>query len=289
MSYALVTGAAKGIGKGIARELARRKYNLLLVDLDNTSLINTKTFLESTFDIEVQALHLDLSTPDAPERLLSWSAPWHHNLAIVINNAGYGLNGSFEQLSLAEQLNLIDVNIKAQVILSHAYIPVLKKQTQAYLLNVGSTTAYQSIPYFNIYAASKAFVISFTRSLRYELLGSPVSVSVLIPGSTDTDFVNRARLNEKARKKAEKFDMQPDDVGQIAVRGLLNKKAEIIPGFTNKLHAFLPKFFPKILVEKIAADIYRPEEVDYALSDERLLTVSATEIDRFNQEKFSAH
>lgn len=279
MSYALVTGAAKGIGKGIARELARRKYNLLLVDLDLTSLLNTKIALESTFNVEVHTLHLDLSAPDALEQLINWTTPWHNELTVVINNAGYGLNGSFNQLSLSEQLNMIDVNIKAQVTLSHTYIPVLNKQSQSYLLNVGSTTAYQAIPYFTIYAATKAFVISFTRALRYELRRSPVSVSVLIPGSTDTDFVNRARMTEAAKKAAEKFNMSPEEVGKIAVKGLFNKKAQIIPGFTNKLHAFLPRFFPKILVEKIAADIYGPRQTNWHAIDEKLLGLTATKVD----------
>jgi short-subunit dehydrogenase len=101
-------------------------------------------------------------------------------------------------------------------------------------------------------------VISFTRSLRYELKDSPVSVSCLIPGSTDTDFVHRARMGESIRKTAEKFNMSAEEVGRIAVKGLFNKRAEIIPGFTNKLNAWLPKFFPKLFVEKIGADIYKP-------------------------------
>ncbi len=127
------------------------------------------------------------------------------------------------------------------------------------MLNVGSTTCYQSIPYFNIYAASKAFVYSFTRGLRFELRNTPVSVSLLVPGSTDTNFVHRARMTEATKKAAEKFNMSPDVVAKIAVRGLFRGKAEIIPGFSNKLHAFFPRFVPKRLVEKLGANIYKPE------------------------------
>jgi short-subunit dehydrogenase len=156
---------------------------------------------------------------------------------------------------------MIDVNIKAQVSLSHAYIPFLKKRTQAFLLNVGSTTSFQTVPYLNIYAASKAFVSSFTRGLRYELRHSSVSVSLLTPGSTDTDFVNRARMSAAVKKTAERYNMSPEAVAKIAVRGLFKEKAEIIPGFTNKLHAFFPRFFPKSLVAKIGGSIYKPEVV----------------------------
>ncbi|THU34946.1 SDR family oxidoreductase [Niastella caeni] len=259
MSFALVTGAAKGIGKGIAKELARLDFDLLLVDMDEVELAVTKKELESTSGSLVYTLPLDLSSPGALQTIMSWTSIWHDELQVVVNNAGYGLNGSFEQLELEEQLNMIDVNIKAQVSLSHAYIPVLKKQGQAFLLNVGSTTCYQTVPYLNVYAASKAFVVSFTRGLRFELRNTPVSVSVLIPGSTDTDFVNRARMSAEVKKTAERFNMSPGLVGKIAVRGLFKGKAEIIPGFSNKLHAFFPRFFPKSFVEKIGGNIYKPK------------------------------
>jgi short-subunit dehydrogenase len=170
------------------------------------------------------------------------------------------LNGPFEQIPIQEQLNIIDVNIKAQLQIAYAFIPLLRQFPKSYLLNVGSTTCYQSVPYLSIYAASKAFVISFTRSLRHELRQSPVSVSCHSPGSTDTDFVNRARMGQHVRSTAARFNMTPEQVARTAIKGLFNGKAEIIPGFTNKLNAFLPKFFPKSFVEKIAANIYKPRE-----------------------------
>jgi len=86
-----------------------------------------------------------------------------------------------------------------------------------------------------------------------------VSVSCLIPGSTDTDFVHRAHMGPRILKTAERFNMSAEEVGRIAVKGLFSKKAEIIPGFTNRLNAWLPKFFPKILAERIGAKIYKPE------------------------------
>jgi short-subunit dehydrogenase len=260
MSYALVTGAAKGIGKAIAGELARRRYQLLLIDLDNDGLNNTAATLATDYNAVVHTLHLDLSTPGALQTIQQWTSPYHENLTVVINNAGYGINGAFEELTLSEQLNIIDVNIKAQVSISHAYLPVLRTHGRSYLLNVGSTTAYQTVPYLNIYAASKAFVVSFTRGLRYELRHSPVSVSCLSPGSTDTDFVNRARMGNSIRKTANRLNMTPESVAIIAINGLFKGHAEIIPGFTNKLNAFLPKFFPKRLVERIGGNIYQPKE-----------------------------
>lgn len=260
MPYAFVTGAAKGIGKAIAEELAKKGYKLLLLDIDEKGLEQTSAYLSRQYELPVYTLHQDLSDPGALEKILHWTRPFHHELSVVINNAGYGLNGAFAHLPLHEQLNIIDVNVKAQLQISHAFIPVLKRFSKSYLLNVGSTTCYQSVPYLSIYAASKAFVISFTRSLRYELRHTPISVSCLSPGSTDTHFVIRARMSDRIRRTADRFNMTADSVARTAVKGLFNGKSEIVPGFINKLNAFLPKFFPKAIVEKVAGNIYEPAE-----------------------------
>jgi hypothetical protein len=193
-------------------------------------------------------------------------------LNLVVNNAGYGLNGAFADMPLEAQLNLIDVNVKAQVKISHSFIPVLKQFQEAWLLNVGSTTCYQPVPYLSVYAASKSFVISFTRSLRHELRHTSISVSCLSPGSTDTDFVNRAGMPERIKNTARRFNMTPERVAGIAIKGLFNRKAEIIPGFTNKLNAYLPKFFSKSLVEKIAGNIYENKEPDNLVESETVFT-----------------
>ncbi|NLR61360.1 SDR family oxidoreductase [Chitinophaga polysaccharea] len=259
MSYALITGAAKGIGKAIAAQLAGKNYHLLLVDIDQPALAATAEALSVQYHVHVRTLQQDLSAPDAAQQVTAWSSTYHDLLSVVVNNAGYGINGAFETLTLPEQLNIIDVNIKAQVSLSYAYIPVLRQFPRAYLLNLASTTAYQTVPYLNIYAATKAFALSFTRGLRHELRHSNISVSALSPGSTDTDFVNRARMSNRTRKIADRFNMTPERVAKIAIDGLFSGKAEIVPGFTNKLNAWLPKFFPKAFVEKIAGRIYEPQ------------------------------
>ena len=257
MSFALVTGAAKGIGKAIAEELALRKYNLLLVDMDADALYATSKKIERDYVVQALPLHIDISSKDGVDQVVSYTQPYHEWLSVVVNNAGYGLNGAFENIPIEEQLNIIEVNINALVKLSHAYIPVLKKFEKGYLLNVSSTTAYQTVPYLNVYAATKAFALSFTRGLSYELRSSNLTVSTLSLGSTGTDFVTRADINEGTKKIAAKYNMTPEAVAQIAISGLFKGKPEIIPGFANKLNAFLPKFFPKWFVEKITGNIYK--------------------------------
>lgn len=261
MSYALVTGAAKGIGKCIAIELAKRQYALLLTDIDQAGLEHTVALIRDAYRLDVQSLVLDLSVRTAAQQLKDWSAPYHEQLTVVVNNAGFGLNDPFERLTLDEQLGIIDVNIKAQLAITHTFLPVLRRLPQSYLLNVCSTTAYQPVPFLAVYAASKAFVLSFNRSLKYELRGSPVSLSYLSPGATDTDFPRRARMKPHTQKIATRFNMTPEEVARIAVRGLFKGKEEIVPGFLNRLNAVLPKFFPVSFVRKIAASIYESKEV----------------------------
>lgn len=258
--YALVTGAAKGIGRSIAWELASRGYRLLLIDADESGLRETVFHFQKTFrSLDIQGLGFDLSRLDRFSEILDWTAGYHGNLEVLVNNAGFGLNGSFETLNLDEQLQIIDVNLKALVKLTYLYLPVLEGEKKKYILNVASTAAYQAVPYFTVYSASKAAVLSFNRALRYELRNSNISLTNLSPGSTDTHFVHRAGMGFSLKQLAKKFNMSPDQVARIAVKGLFAGKSEVIPGFTNILNAYLPRFVPKILTETVGARIYQPE------------------------------
>lgn len=259
MAYALVTGAARGIGKAIAQELASRKYSLLLVDIDGKGLALTKLELERSWDVWVVYLVADLSFPETQDAVFKWSTAWHGELEVLVNNAAFGLNGAFEHLLLQEQLSIIDVNIKAVVALCHRFIPVLKKRNRSYILNIGSNAGYQPVPYLNIYAASKAFIISFTRSLRYELKSSGIIVSCVSPGSTDTNFVDRAGMGAHIRKTAERYNMTPQAVAKIAVHALFSRKTERITGLQTKLGVFLSWLAPKSWSEKFGARIFGRE------------------------------
>ena len=256
MAYALITGAAKGIGKAIACELVSKGYDLLLIDLDADGLTHTAAALASEHQASVHTLTADLSAPETVYRIKEWAVAFESELQVLVNNAAFGLNGAFEKLSLTEQLQIIDVNVKSVVALCHLFIPVLRQQKKAYILNIGSNAGYQPVPYLNIYAASKAFIVSFTRSLRYELRGSNVHVSCVSPGSTDTSFVDRAGMSSAIRKTAGRYNMSAAEVAKIAVRALFNKRKERITGVQTKLGVFLSWLAPKSWSEKFGADIF---------------------------------
>lgn len=254
--YALITGASKGIGKSIAILLAKKGYNLLLVARSETDLASLSSSIQHEYKIKVAYLPIDLAQNEAAEKVAEWSKQQTSDLSVLINNAGYGLYGNFMELDLAGQVNMLQLNINAVVELTHHLLPVLKQQQQAYILNLSSTAAYQAVPSLSVYSATKAFILSYSRGLRYELLNTPVSVSCLCPGPTDTGFASRAGLDAFA-DLAEKFNMSPDVVAQIGIKGMFNKKPEIIAGFLNQLSAFGARHLPKALIEKVSASLYK--------------------------------
>ena len=175
---------------------------------------------------------------------------------MLVNNAGYGLSGPFEKYPVEAHQEMIQVNITTLVSLSRYYLPDLKKQSAAYILNIASTAAFLSVPFLSAYAASKAFVLRFSRGLRDELKGTTVSVTCICPGPTDTDFINRAQVGAKGLKTAEKFNMTPEAVASTAVNSLFARRAEVIPGAMNKFSSTMVWLLPKPLVEKIARNLY---------------------------------
>lgn len=256
MAYALVTGASRGIGRSLSLALAQRGYDLLLVARTEAQLLTLASEIERQHQRQAQVLALDLAGAGAAETVAAWVTRHTPELAVLVNNAGYGLWGRFEQLSLAEQQDMLRLNVDLPVALIHRLLPALHRAPQGYVLNVASTAAYQAIPALSLYAASKAFLLSFSRGLRYELRTTNVSVSCLCPGATATGFADRAGMGPELQATANKVSMTAEAVAALAVAGLLAGEAEIVPGILNKVSAGLSAMMPKRLVEKVAAGIY---------------------------------
>ena len=256
MAYALITGASKGIGKEIAHELANKGYDLLLIARNSYELQMVKEEFEKKYGLKVEYLVADLSEHGSVDRILAWVEQQQVDLRILVNNAGYGLVGQFEQYSFEENNKMMQVNMQALVEMCQKFYPYLVGKGQAYVLNIASSTAYQAIPNMSLYAATKVFVLNFSRGIHHEWKDKGISVTVVSPGATTTNFNDRANLQEKARKAAEKITMTPSSVAKLAVDGMFAKKIEVITGMVNKLGAFLAWVAPKALSEKIAKGIY---------------------------------
>ncbi|HTH57366.1 MAG TPA: SDR family oxidoreductase [Cyclobacteriaceae bacterium] len=257
MAFALVTGASGGIGLDIARELGKRKIDLLLVARSEKNLLQAQQELTRQYGVRVEYLGADLSNSGGVSSVLNWISKNNYQISILVNNAGYGIWGSVENTSWTDLSNMMNLNMVAVVELCHSLLPELKKHNQSYILNVASTASYQAIPTLATYAASKAFVLLFTRGLRRELKKTNVSVTCLSPGATSTNFVDRAGMNEQLKTKAEKFSMKSAEVASIAVKGMFSKRAEIIPGFINWFSVQMTYFVPKAVPEGIAEGLYK--------------------------------
>lgn len=240
----------------MALELAAKGYDLALIARSEELLQQVKADAEALHKVKVEYLAIDLSTPDAAQNVLAWSQQNGFDISVLINNAGYGLSGAFESYPLKQHLNMLQVNCSTPVQLCYLLLPQLKKQKQAYILNISSSSAYQAVPYLSLYAGSKSLVLLFTRGLRHELRKTNVSVTCVSPGATDTEFNTRAQVGPKAMKAAKKIIMTPEQVGKIAIESMFRKKAEVIVGVMNKLGGFLAWLLPKKLVETTTANLY---------------------------------
>jgi short-subunit dehydrogenase len=256
MSYALITGGSKGIGRAMAYHLAKKKLNLLLVARSESLLKEVSIELRNKFPIDVRYLCIDLAGENAAEIIFEWVTAENIPVNILINNAGYGLSGGFEKYSASSHAEMMHVNMVSLVKLTSLFLPMLKQQPQSYILNMASNAAYQAVPFLGTYAASKSFVVSFSRALQYELKKTNVSVTCISPGGANTDFGTRANIGKRAIKAGEKFNMEANEVAAVAVNAMFKKKKEVVVGFVNKLGAFLVWLTPKGLSEKIAAKLY---------------------------------
>jgi uncharacterized protein len=256
MVYALVTGASKGIGKAIALELASRGNNLLLVSRSGDVLQDMALDIKIKYAVEVFWLQADLSIEKGVNEVVEWCSQNNYQLNILVNNAGYGLSGRFDAIPLPDHVNMMHLNMNTTVQFCYLFLPKLKEQQKSYILNIASSSAYQAIPYLAAYAASKAFVLHFSRALTLELRNTSVSVTCISPGPTDTDFIKRAQIGPKGIKAAEKFNMTPAAVAKIAVDSMFSRKTEVVTGFLNKAGTFFAWLLPKKLVEKATLNVY---------------------------------
>jgi short-subunit dehydrogenase len=242
MPKALITGASAGIGLELARVFAREGYELVLVARNQKRLEEIANELKPA---SVQVIAKDLSLPDAPQEVQRLVP----RVDVLVNNAGFGGYGKFAETSLAEELNMMQLNMGALVILTKLYLAGMVAARSGRIMNVASTAAFQPGPLMSIYYATKAFVLSFSEAIANELEGSGVTVTALCPGPTATEFQERAQLHDIALLKMNVMDART--VSEAGYRGLMTGRAVVIPGLQNKLLAQSVRFSPRSMVTKL--------------------------------------
>lgn len=257
MNYTLITGASRGIGEALANYCATKKFNLILVARTKEKLDEIAYKLSDKYGIDVRTYAADLMEPNVPANIYNWCQENNLEVNMLINNVGIGLYGRFEELPLQNQLNVIQINQLTTVIMTHQFIPMLKRHKKSFIMNIASTACYQPIPFMSVYAATQSFIQSFTLALREEMKPFNIHVSCLNPGPTSTDFFERAGL-ESLPVNSSEVKMSAYDVAEIAIDNLLDDNSEIVPGTNNALGAYFSKLFPNKLVVKTVRGLFAP-------------------------------
>jgi len=255
MNTTLITGASSGIGAAFARRLAALGRNVFLVARSEDKLITLCNELGRISNIRAQYLATDLSKSDSALNLVEETKKRGLNINTLINNAGFGSMGDFAKLDIARELNMIDLNIKALVELTYRFLVPMRELKQGTIINVASTAGFQPVPFMATYAASKAFVLSFSEALWEENRAHGIHVMALCPGVTETNFFEAAQVDHPPMRTAQ----TAEDVVATALRGLARQKSHVVSGWTNLLMVEAERFVPRSLVIRVAGKALRPK------------------------------
>lgn len=244
--YTLITGASQGLGKAFAINLAKRQENLILISLPNSKQKELTNYLSNNFKIKVYQLELDLSKVENYEVIAEYVKKHDLQIKYLINNAGVLSRGAFDTLSNAYILKQIEVNVIAPTILIRLFLDNLKRNASSGILNVSSLAAFFPLVHKQVYCGTKAYILSFSKSLRKELKKDNVGVSTLCPGGLNTTtrlcYQNRI-LGWISRSSV----LSPEKAVQIALKGLLRKQDVIIPGKINNCFIWIDKIVPQFI------------------------------------------
>ncbi len=236
--WALITGASSGIGYELTKLFAADHFNLVLVARNQARLDQVADELRARYGIQTRVLARDLCSAAAPRQI--FDALRDTPIAILVNNAGFGVHGPFAGNDLRAQTDLMQVNMTALVELTHLFLRPMLARRRGRILNVASMAAFQPGPTIGVYFASKAFVYSFSYALAAELKGTGVTVTTLCPGTTRTEFFARAHFSPRRNP----LTMDADKVARIGYRGLMKGKRVVIPGALNRIVSAVAKRLP---------------------------------------------
>jgi len=253
MNTTLITGASSGIGAAFARKFAALGRNVFLVARSEDKLITLCNELGRVSGVRAQYFVLDLTEPDAPARLFEETQKRELEIDMLINNAGFGSMGYFDKLDPEREVEMIDLNVRALVDLTHRFLIPMRKRNQGTIINVASTAGFQSVPFMTTYAATKAFVLSFSEALSEENRPFGVHVMALCPGVTETNFFEAAQMGRPPMRGVQ----TAEEVVDTALRGLRRRKGVIVSGWLNRVMVVAERFVPRAVVLRITGKALR--------------------------------
>ncbi len=254
-STALITGASIGIGAEFAKVLASRGMNLVLVARNKEKMDALASELSTKYNVQTHVIACDLGQASAVAELTSAVVEKGLTIDLLINNAGFMTYGPFETIDPAKEHGEVMVNIAAVVGLTHAFLPGMLERRKGAVMNIASTAAFQPIPYMAVYAASKAFVKSFSVALWEECRERNVHVMAMCPGTTKTELFERAAAKEAAPGGVRTVQQ----VVETALNSLDKKKSLVVDGFVNSVLAWSTRLVPNWMAAKYAAKAAKPD------------------------------
>lgn len=255
MKATLITGASGGIGEAFARKLAAEKHNLVLVARSEKKLHELCDELMLKHKITAHYIALDLTEFEADKKLFDETERHDFEIDWLINNAGFGSMGDFAALDLDKELEMVGLNVMALVALTHRYLKKMRERKHGIIINVSSSASFQPVPFMATYAATKAFVTSFSEALAEENRPFGITVTALCPGPTDTDFFRVA--NAKALQM--KGMQTPEEVVATALDAARRGRASVVSGWTNYVSSILGSYVPNAIVTRAISGVLRPQ------------------------------
>jgi short-subunit dehydrogenase len=253
---AVVTGASSGIGKAIAKELASRKYSLILSSIAGQGLADFCRELESSEKIRVYCFECDLTGENGPEKFFEFVQNSRLRVNILVNNAGIGYEGPIEGYSRKQVDHMILLNVRAVTLLTVLFTPELKTHVKSYILNISSFGGYLPTAYKSIYLATKSYVYYFTKALESELSGSTVKTCVAVPSAVRTNKNTLDRI-ERNGWFGQKSALNPEEVAAEVVTGMFKGKKVILPGKLSRLFFNIALFVPEGMIMWMTRQIFK--------------------------------
>jgi len=265
----VITGATHGIGKALATEFARAGHALVLVARDEAKLAAVARSLAQDHGIETKFVAADLSTEEGCADVEGALRRFGLHADILVNNAAIMTAGFFQDSDRQEVMQLVDLDVRAVVDLTRRFLPGMLARGRGGILNVASVEGFFPVPYQATYAAAKAFVLSFSRALAYETMGTNVRVCALAPGAVATGM--HAKAGAEYARYVQLFPvMTAEDVARIGYRKFMRGKKIVVPGWFNRLSVFLRRFAPDFALVPLVGWFFRVRDAEGNLQVPRL-------------------